>query len=299
MQNTNTARNFVLQLGSLVALYVSLGALIGVIFGVINIAFPDAAASFYESESARENIRIGIAMILVFFPTYITLTRLVNQIRRKETGTYLTLTKWLIYLSLLVGGGILLGDLVAVILTFLNGELTVRFILKAVTLLVIIGIAFNYYILDVRGYWNANERQSVIFAISASIVALVVAVVGFFHIETPAEVRELRIDAEQVSDLEGMQWKVFEYHQLAHELPVSIEAAYKSGPVPEASLGREAYSYTRIDPDTFELCATFAQPSREISEKYPVTYEGQPLTNAYNWDHAAGRACFERSINSY
>ena len=34
---TNTARNFALQLGSLIALYVSLSALIAVIFGVINL----------------------------------------------------------------------------------------------------------------------------------------------------------------------------------------------------------------------------------------------------------------------
>jgi hypothetical protein len=41
----------------------------------------------------------------------------------------------LVYLSLLVGGGVLLGDLVAVILAFLNGEITTRFILKAGVLL--------------------------------------------------------------------------------------------------------------------------------------------------------------------
>ena len=110
---TNTARNFALQLGSLIALYVSLSALIAVIFGVINITYPDQAEGYWAYDSAQQGIRFGIAMLLVFFPTYVVLTRTVNQIRRKETGTYLTLTKWLVYLSLLVGGGILLGDLVA------------------------------------------------------------------------------------------------------------------------------------------------------------------------------------------
>jgi hypothetical protein len=48
----------------------------------------------------------------------------------------------LVYLSLLVGGGVLLGDLVAIILAFLNGEITTRFILKAGVLLVVVGAAF-------------------------------------------------------------------------------------------------------------------------------------------------------------
>ena len=42
MEN-HTAKHFVLQLGSLVSLYLSLSFLIVLIFGVINKMFPDAA----------------------------------------------------------------------------------------------------------------------------------------------------------------------------------------------------------------------------------------------------------------
>jgi hypothetical protein len=297
MQNTNTARNFVLQLGSLISLYISLSAVIAVVFGVINIVYPDAAAGYFEGEAARSGIRYGIALILVFFPTYILLTRFVNQIRRQETGTYLTLTKWLIYLSLLVGSGILLGDLVTVILTFLNGELTVRFALKALTLLCVIGIALSYYVLDVRGYWNQNEKQSKLFALGAAIIALVVVILGFFHIETPAEVREMRLDEQQVMDLQNIQWKVYEYYTNENTLPVSLEEAYGEMPAPAAPEDRSAYEYSRVDDDTFELCATFAHPSRQDEYSMrPVSYAKEPLTGAYSWDHIAGDVCFERTV---
>jgi hypothetical protein len=114
----NTAKNFALQLGSLISLYVSIGALIALLFGIITLLYPDSAQYAWEGESARITIRTTIAILVVFFPTYITLTRIVNKIRRTESGTYLTLTKWLIYLSLLIGGGVLLGDLVTVLNSF-------------------------------------------------------------------------------------------------------------------------------------------------------------------------------------
>ena len=123
----NTAKHFVLQLGSLVSLYLSLTFLLVLLFGAINIIFPDAADYVWEVESAQSQIRIGIAMVIVFFPTYLLITRIVNQARRKEqNGAYLGLTKWLIYLSLLVGGLVLLIDLVVVIMTFLEGEISER-----------------------------------------------------------------------------------------------------------------------------------------------------------------------------
>ena len=298
MHNINTARNFVLQLGSLIALYVSLSAVIAVVFGVITVVFPDAAAGSYEGVGAQNAIRFGIAMIVVFFPTYIVLTRTVNQIRRKETGTYLTLTKWLIYLSLLVGGGILLGDLVAVIMTFLNGELTVRFALKALTLLTVIGIALSYYTLDVKGYWNKNEKQSQMFALFASLIAIAVVVLGFLHVETPAEVREQRLDEEQVMALQNIQSTVHEYYNLEGTLPTSLDDAYGSLPFPEAPEDRPAYVYNTRTSTSFELCALFAHPSRqdEYSMK-PIPYEGETLVGAYNWEHAAGDVCFVRRIN--
>ncbi len=142
MEN-NTAKHTVLQLGALITLYVSLTSLVVLLFSIINLQLPDAIDSYWEIESSASSVRYAIAMLVVFFPTYITLTRVVNKTRRSETNpTYLGLTKWLLYLSLLVGGGVLLGDAVVVILNFLEGEITMRFLLKAVTLFLVVGVAF-------------------------------------------------------------------------------------------------------------------------------------------------------------
>lgn len=299
---TNTARNFVLQLGSLISLYVSLSALIAVVFSVINITYPDAANGSYQFTDAQNGIRFGIAMLFVFFPTYLALTRAVNNIRRKETGTYLTLTKWLVYLSLLIGGGILLGDLVAVILTYLNGEITTRFILKALTLCFVIGTAFYYYILDARSYWNGHEQHSLYFAAGASVIVIAALVLGFFHSDTPAKTRDMRLDEQQVNDLSNIQYRVEDSYRVNGALPQDIKSLFVGIEPVSAPAGRDAYEYKVLGDMKYQLCATFAYPStpdgsRTTALKEPAAPATSPVENPYNnWDHGAGKTCFTREV---
>lgn len=299
----NTAKNFALQLGSLIALYTSVTSLLVALFGIITLAYPDAADSYWQYENASQSIRFAIAVLIVFFPTYLLLTRKVNTIRRKEHGTYLTLTKWLIYLSLLVGGAVLLGDFVAVINGFLSGELTIRFILKALSLLVIVGAAFFYYLMDVKGYWQEDEKKSIQYGAGATVVVIAVLVLGFFHIEPPSEVREMRIDQNQINDLSQIQWQIEEYYVVNGLLPESLDEIYGEDglEMPTAPEGRAGYEYNVTSSSTFELCAEFASPSRESA--YPEYSMARPLSpqdagikNPNSWEHGAGEWCFERVV---
>jgi hypothetical protein len=294
---TNTAKNFALQLGSLIALYASLSALLMVSFGVINIMYPDPASGYWEYDSAQSSIRFGIAILLVFFPTYLLLTRLVNQIRRKETGAYLALTKWVVYLSILVGSLILLGDFVTVILAYLNGEISIRFILKALVVALAIISAVYYYYQDAKGYWNTHENTSKLFALGATVVVGALLVLGFTNSDTPTKVREMKIDAQQVSDLSDMQYRIEDHHKINNALPKDVTTVYVGVPAPKAVEGRAAYEYKVVDTDTYELCATFAYPSQnvDVEASQPILLE-RDLKNPYNnWDHGAGKTCFERT----
>ncbi len=299
MEN-HTAKNFALQLGSLASLYLSLSFLLVLLFGIINILYPDATNDYWMVEQSHSSVRLGIAMVLVFFPTYLVLTRFVNTARRSENnGLYLTLTKWLIYLSLLIGGAVLLGDLVAVIMSFLEGEITQRFVLKAAAVFLIVGAAFDYYILDARGYWLKNEKKSVMCAGAASIVVLAAIVYGFTHIDTPAAVREQKLDATQVTDLQQIQWRVQDYAMTNGNLPDSLDKLDDIA-LPVAPEDRPAYRYGLTD-EGFELCATFAKTSTESEN---MMYPASPgietkmmIQNPDNWQHKAGEVCFKRLIN--
>ncbi|MFN3692780.1 MAG: DUF5671 domain-containing protein [Candidatus Paceibacteria bacterium] len=296
----NTPRNVVLQVGSLIALYLSASFLITLLFGLINISYPSASDTYWEIESATEGIRIGIAMLLVFFPTYLVLTRLMNRFRRVEQGAlYQNITKWLIYLSLLIGGLVLLGTLVTTIYTFLNGDLTTRFLLKAATVLVVVGAAFHYYILDARGIWVKEEGKSVMFGIGASLVVFLAVAFGLGNIETPAVVRDMKLDEQQVNDLRNIQWQIDSYMAMSSStLPNTLEEAYTDvgGVVPTAPEGREAYSYEKTDKG-FKLCATFSRDSapNEFMDSGYVDPMAR-IKNPENWNYKEGRYCFERVV---
>lgn len=296
MEN-QTAKHFVLQLGSLVSLYLSLAFLLVLLFGVVNLLFPDAAEGYWAIDGASSSVRIGFSMIIVFFPTYILLTRTVNKLRRKEKkGSYLSLTKWLIYLSLLVGGLALLIDLVVVVMAFLEGEITERFVLKALAVVLVIGSAFYYYLLDAKGYWLKNEKKSIYFGILVSLIVSGSLVLGVMNIEAPTDVREGKLDETQTQDLQSIQWQIQDYIVLNDEVPVDLSELDFRGNKAEAPEGRAEYIYN-ITEEGFSLCAEFKTESTDENFRYATSLDKEAvILNPNNWQHGIGEWCFERKV---
>ncbi len=287
----NSPKNFVIQLGALIALYTSIIALTVLVFSIINLKFPDESY-YWEGESAREAIRACMAVLIVFFPTYLVLTRFSNQNRRAESnGEYVGLTRWLVYFSLLVAVGILLGDLVTLINYFLNGEITSRFLYKVFALFLIVGSAFHYYILDVRGYFTNRVAKSMQFAIGSVVLVTASLIFGFQYIETPSEVREQRLDEQQITDLQSAQSYIENYYMTNDKLPATLADAYNDLPIPTAPTGREAYRYTISDATSYELCANFSAPTRGAGDAFSLAIDAN-----FNWNHQAGDWCFTRVI---
>lgn len=296
----NTAKQFALQLGSLVSLYLSLGFFLALVFGLVTLMIPDTLDSTWQINSAADSIRIGFAMTVVFFPTYLYLTRQVNKSRRAGgNGQYLGLTKWLIYLSLLVGGAVLLGDLVAIIMGFLEGELTERFLLQALAVLVVAGSAFWYYAKDVQGYWLTHERQSIWCGAAATIVITATLLVGLTQIDTPGQVRDHKQDQETLNDLQDIQWAVQDYLYTNERLPETIMVAYENrGDAPQAATGLAPYTYS-LTGSGFELCAEFHHTAEEDDRYYPYydkSETGPHIINPDDWYYETGVYCFQREV---
>lgn len=296
-ERETTPKNFAIQIGAFITLFTSIGGLIVLLFGLIKINFPDAAEGYYGYESAQSSIRYAIALLIVFFPAFIWMTRLVNQAKRSESNFYHALTRWVLYLALLVGGLVLLGDLVAVILTFLNGELTTRFILKALTILVVVGSPMYYYWQDSKEYWKGNERQSVTIGAVVSLIVGATIIFGYTKIDSPQVVREARLDQQQIFDLQDIQWRVEAYYADNASLPKDLSLVYTDLPKPSAPENRADYRYQVTDETSYELCATFmkATPESERMMAKPI-YDTSYNPNNFNWEHNAGEKCFERTV---
>jgi hypothetical protein len=111
------------------------------IFQFINLAFPDPAAYAEFADSARQAIRFSVASLVIAFPIFLYLS---------------LLSKWLTYMTLFVAAGVIIGDLTTLVYNFLGGELSLRFGLKVMTVAVIAGGIFGYYLWDLR----QEERET-------------------------------------------------------------------------------------------------------------------------------------------
>jgi hypothetical protein len=119
-------------------------------FELISRAFPDVADARPDMYSLAA-IRQAIASLIVAFPIYLFLSfRVSAAIKRDPTKRSSKIRKWLTYMTLFIAASVLVGDLTAVIYSLLSGEITIRFLLKALTVVVIAGLIFGYYLWDLR-----------------------------------------------------------------------------------------------------------------------------------------------------
>lgn len=99
----------------------------------------------------RNQIRWAMSVLIVSAPLYLWLTFRERAKLASDPALYRSaIRKWMIYLALLAASAVLLGDLVYVIFTFLKGDVTMQFLLKALAVCVVAGGIFLYYLSDIR-----------------------------------------------------------------------------------------------------------------------------------------------------
>ena len=143
------AREAFLYLVSFLTLYISAFSFGTLMFVFIDRAFPDPLD--FGGGRSSGSLTTAIASIVITFPLYLLLMwRLGKDAATKPERRESRVRKWLTYLSLVVAAGIIIGALIALLSNLLAGSLTVRFTLKAMTILAITGCIFGYYLWDLR-----------------------------------------------------------------------------------------------------------------------------------------------------
>jgi hypothetical protein len=153
-----SAREAFLYLVLFTTLYVSAISLGGMLFAFIERALPDAAERANSAQQFRDSVRWWLSNLLVAFPVFVLLSiSMQRAIRRDPTRRASRIRKWLTYVTLYVGAAVLIGDVIALIHGLLGGDLTTRFVLKALVVGAIAGTAFGYYLYDLRQDENEAE----------------------------------------------------------------------------------------------------------------------------------------------
>jgi len=297
-------KDFFLWFGALIALCVSTVSLITLLFSYIEYTFPDPLA--YWGDPYSSTARTAMAMLMVFMPTTIVLFRLIRAgIEKEGSKKDIWARRWGLILILFIAGATVLIDLVTIINTFLNGETGARFFLKsAVILLVALGI-FLHFLADVKGYWITNPKKATVIGIGVGVLTLISILSGFVIVGTPGHVRDLRFDAQKVSDLQTIQYQILYYWQSKEKLPPSLDELndpLSNFIIPVDPQTKVPYAYRIVSPMSFELCASFNTNTPETDGQggyagRDIMYPAWGPQPDENWRHGTGETCYLRTID--
>lgn len=295
---------YLLSIITLVTVAVAFGILL---YQYVDLQYPDSLTDnyYWSKTSTLSSVRNSMAVLIVVFPVFIW----VSWFLRKDMAKHpekrdLKIRRWLLYLTLFAAGLVIIGDLVALLLNFLNGELSIRFALKVITVLFIASSVLAHYFSELRDKpfsWIDIFDKALIVLVGVGVIA------GFWIAGSPSQQRAARFDKQRVSDLSTIQYRVIDYWQRKQSLPQTTSDLTNniiSGfVVPKDPESRTAYDYKVTGSLSFELCATFATSNSDGPlGKYRAVPAAAPAAAPYYgnesfWAHNQGQTCFERTID--
>ncbi|MDO8471424.1 MAG: DUF5671 domain-containing protein [bacterium] len=301
MNTKMTAKDFFLHIAVIALLYAGTVALLNILFNVINVAFPQVTQYNYYSSAS---ISLPVATLVVVFPLFLFLANILRKGYAEDPSRKdYPVRKWLIYITLFIAGGVLAGDLVTLIYYFLDGqEMTTAFLLKILSVLVVTGCIFGYYMDDLKDRLTSSRRN--MWRVVAAILVLGSIAAGFSVLGTPQSQRMLRYDSQKVSDLQNIQWQIVNYWQQKGILPTTL--AELKDPIsgfiaPTDPQTKKPYEYAKTNTLSFDLCADFNKPSQTINGSMTRVAYPEPMGKiggiGDSWEHEAGNKCFARTID--
>ena len=288
------AREAFLYLVSFISLYVFAFSLGAVLFGLIDHTFPDTLHRYRSPASAAD--ATALAAVIVAFPLYLFLMRrLAVAVAADPERRQSLVRRWLTYLTLVVGAGIILGDIIALLANLLTGDPTVSFFLKVAAVLLIVAPIFGYYLWDMRQAEDevsasAARAAPILRALAIAAVVVVVATVGYsiYVIGTPVQQRQIRLDEQRIEDLRSISRNVDRYYEFNGAMPANLfdlqGPQYSVQSIADPDTGRP-YGYHLVGGVDYELCAVFNAESPERRD------ERRPFSESI-WDHGPGLTCF-------
>lgn len=338
MENKTKAVDFLLYLGIFISLVTSVTNILEIIFSAIDKKFVDILTAAYSYDMNNDSMRMAIASLMVMFPVYLLISWYTSRdIERNIFKKDILIRKIMIYVALFATVLTLVGTLVSLIYTYLGGELSVRFELKALSVFIVAFAIFAYYLYSLRRDYTKKTLTPLIIAISSSVVVIAALVWSISVIGTPSEMRAKRIDSTRLSDISRIQQEVLNRFNATDKIPSNLSElnnAFQGYAVPSDPITKTPYSYKVItqptfkvnvqtnkkelvSPAVFELCATFDTIRNIDARGTPVT-TAEPTglgtggsdamysaNNSYYdgdqspfWNHEKGEKCFKRVISA-
>jgi hypothetical protein len=276
---------YLLSLISLGAMALGLGI---IVFEVLDKVFVDVSNSYFSMQA----LKTAFSTLLISTSIYYICSHLLSKsIKKQELSLESSLRKWLIYLILLVTSIVMLVWLVSILNSFLNGEMTIKFILKALTTLIISAMIFSYYLYNIRQkVVKKKDKIKTIFFVASLLLVVFSLTLAIVHMESPQITRDKKIDENTLRDFDTINMNVNMYYN-NKELPESLQEL-KSDSNLNSDLGSvvslEDIEYNKLSEAEYELCADF-KTSNLNDENTNLRYGSNRL-------HDKGYDCIEQKI---
>ncbi len=293
-----SVKDIFFNLGAFIALYTLVGNLLNLLFNIIDKAYPKVLEGYNYGSSA--SISWPVSILVVLFPVFILLMYLLEREYRVEPDRQNSMIhRGFAYITLVISGLVVIGDLITVIYYFIDGqELTTGFLMKILVLLIIASGLFLYFISDLRGKLTASSR--VYWRFIAGGIVIVSIVWGFAVLGSPRTQRLYKYDEQKVYDLRNLDSQVTSYYSNKRFLPLNIGEVFSGDyyvPNKVDSQNGKEYEYKKNSDTTYELCAEFNKASDDKDNLKSNTSPSYYGYESSSWTHGSGRYCFSKTIN--
>lgn len=286
-----------------VMLYLGAINLIALLWQVISVQFPDPAS--YSWMNPYDSMRNSIASLIVVWPVFLLMARyLAGDLKRHPEKTELWVRRWLTYLTIFVAAITIIVDLITLLNSFLGGELTMRFVLKVLVVLLVAAGVLGYQFWELKRKPDEGKKELRLMGVASIVLIILSIIAGFYFVGTPSTARQQKFDTERVSDLQLIQGQLINYWNQKNQLPdtlAELRDPLTGFEVPLDPETNQSYDYQKTGDLTFNLCTTFARetPSWERTQEKPeyMRYDMMGNLTTDDWDHEAGKKCYSRTID--
>jgi hypothetical protein len=311
-------RDIFVYLLTIVTLSLSIYALGDLLIRLVEKLIPDMALGNTYRNSAKST-HWFISQLIVALPFYLYLARwtakdVFSHPEKRDT----LVRKLMIYTILYITASVAIGDFIYLLFSFLNGDLTIHFVLKASVILVLSLGVFGYYFVEIRHddeeLSSSNKSKKALFpkflGVSFIALSLMAIIGGLFVTGGPAYQRLVNLDEKRLTNLSHVADSIEQYHRKQKQIPIDLNALQQ---YMTTDMEQSRYLRALQDPETgnfytydvkadkaFELCATFATDSTKLSdgERFrPYTKYGYVHSGAFSQgEHPKGHHCYTFKI---
>lgn len=299
-----TPKDFFLYLGAMVALYISVISLLTLMFSIIDQVFP---RQFEYIDPYAGGVSLAMAMLIVAFPLSLFFIRAISRAEIfSPEKREIWIRRAFIYCTLFVVVFAIAVDFMVLLSSFFSGqEITYAFVLKVLSVIVVLASVASYYLHDLKRLQN-NEgaRARAVFAYGGIMFVILALALGFWVMGSPYAQKEKRMDAERVNHLQMIQGQVVSYWRAKQKLPKTLEEMkdpLNGFLTPLDPKSKSSYEYVTTGKLSFQLCAVFSKETLNGAgwNQAPRPTYSYPYGGGVdeNWEHGVGKKCFDRTID--